>query len=42
MVFEPANRVIYLSAGSDAARKPFYKLDLKPKFAKSAGAAVAG
>src|SRR5207247_2431236 len=32
MVFEPANRVIYLSAGADAARKPFYKLDLNPYF----------
>jgi len=41
MVFEPANRVIYLSAGADAARKPFYKLDLKPKFAPSVSAAPA-
>jgi hypothetical protein len=41
MVFEPSNRVIYLSAGADAARKPFYKLDLKPKFATTVGAAGA-
>jgi hypothetical protein len=40
MVFEPPNRVIYLSAGADAARKPFYKLDLKPKFAPSVSAAT--
>lgn len=37
MVFEPSNRVIYLSAGADAAKKPFYRLDLKPRF-KSTGA----
>jgi hypothetical protein len=35
MVFEPANRVIYLSAGADAARKPFYKLDLGPRFGRA-------
>lgn len=29
MVFEPANRAVYLSAGKDAARKRFYKLELK-------------
>jgi hypothetical protein len=40
MVFEPANRVIYLSAGSDAARKPFHKLDLKPRFEHKASDAV--
>jgi predicted choloylglycine hydrolase len=34
MVFEPSNRVIYLSTGKDAARKTFYRLDLKPYFAK--------
>jgi predicted choloylglycine hydrolase len=28
MVFEPANRVIYLSAGKNAARKPFEKIEL--------------
>jgi predicted choloylglycine hydrolase len=32
MVFEPANRVIYLSAGTAAASKPYAKLDLKPYF----------
>jgi hypothetical protein len=32
MVFEPSNRVIYLSAGKNAARQRFYKLDLKPLF----------
>jgi isopenicillin-N N-acyltransferase-like protein len=41
MVFEPSNRVIYLSAGADAARRPFYKLDLKPKFAMTRGAPAA-
>jgi isopenicillin-N N-acyltransferase-like protein len=34
MVFEPSNRVIYLSAGTMAASKPFSRLDLKPYFAK--------
>jgi isopenicillin-N N-acyltransferase-like protein len=29
MVFEPANRVMYLSAGKDAAHKRFYRLELK-------------
>ena len=33
MVFEPSNRVVYLSTGKDAARKRFYRLDLKPLFA---------
>lgn len=32
MVFEPANRVIYLSVGKDAARKRFYRLELLPHF----------
>jgi isopenicillin-N N-acyltransferase like protein len=32
MVFEPANRVIYLAAGSAAAGRPFNRLDLKPYF----------
>lgn len=32
MVFEPANRVIYLSTGADAASKPFYRFDLKAYF----------
>jgi hypothetical protein len=34
MVFEPADRVLYLSTGKNAAKKPFYRLDLKPYFAK--------
>ena len=32
MVFEPANGVIYLSAGTRAASGTFYRLDLKPYF----------
>lgn len=32
MVFEPANRVLYLSTGLGAAKGPFYRLDLKPYF----------
>jgi predicted choloylglycine hydrolase len=32
MVFEPANRVIYLASGTSAATKHFYRLDLKPYF----------
>ena len=32
MVFEPSNRVIYLSAGADAANHTFYKVDLNPYF----------
>jgi isopenicillin-N N-acyltransferase-like protein len=35
MVFEPANRVIYLATGSEAARREFYRLDLKPYFETS-------
>ena len=34
MVFEPANRVLYLSAGKDASHKPFTRVDLKPYFAR--------
>lgn len=34
MVFEPSTRILYLSTGENAARKPFYRLDLKPYFAK--------
>ena len=35
MVFEPANRVIYLSTGANAAKKGhFSRLDLKPYFSK--------
>lgn len=33
MIFEPANRVIYLSAAANAAAKPYHKLDCKPIFA---------
>ena len=32
MVFEPANRVIYLSAGTDAAHHEYSRLDLRPYF----------
>jgi predicted choloylglycine hydrolase len=32
MVFEPGNRVIYLSAGKDAARGTFHRLELKKYF----------
>lgn len=32
MVFEPSNRVVYLSTGTGAAMKKFSRLDLKPYF----------
>ena len=32
MVFEPANRVIYLSTGADATSKPYYRVDLNQYF----------
>jgi isopenicillin-N N-acyltransferase like protein len=32
MVFEPANRVIYLAAGKDASKLPLRRLDLRPYF----------
>jgi isopenicillin-N N-acyltransferase like protein len=32
MVFEPGNRVIYLSTGANAATKPFFRFDLKRYF----------
>jgi isopenicillin-N N-acyltransferase-like protein len=35
MIFEPANRVLYLSAGTSAAKKPFYRLDLTRYFRPS-------
>jgi isopenicillin-N N-acyltransferase-like protein len=35
MVFEPSNRVLYLSVGKDAAHGQFHKLDLTPYFGKS-------
>jgi predicted choloylglycine hydrolase len=34
MIFEPSNRVLYLSAGADAARGTFHRIDLKQYFAK--------
>jgi hypothetical protein len=34
MVFEPANRVIYLASGSDAPERTFERIDLKPYFAE--------
>jgi hypothetical protein len=34
MVFEPANRVIYLSTGADATSKPYFRVDLNGYFAK--------
>lgn len=33
MIFEPANRVLYLAAGDNASHRTFYRLDLKPFFA---------
>jgi isopenicillin-N N-acyltransferase-like protein len=35
MVFEPENRVMYLSAGRNAARGAFYRLDLRAYFHRS-------
>ena len=37
MVFEPSNRVIYLSAGADAAHGTFHRLDLRSYFHQQAG-----
>ena len=34
MVFEPANRVMYLSTGKRAADKEFHRLDLKKHFGR--------
>ena len=34
MIFEPANRVLHLSVGADAARGTFQRIDLKPYFAR--------
>jgi isopenicillin-N N-acyltransferase-like protein len=39
MVFEPANRVMYLSTGKHAADKEFHRLDLGKLFAKRPAAA---
>jgi predicted choloylglycine hydrolase len=35
MVFEPANRVIYLSTGKNAARREFHRLDLRKHFSST-------
>jgi hypothetical protein len=35
MVFEPANRVIYLAAGADASHREYGRLDLRPYFVRS-------
>jgi predicted choloylglycine hydrolase len=32
IIFEPANRVIYLATGTSAATHPYHRLDLKPYF----------
>jgi hypothetical protein len=32
MIFEPANRIIYLAAGADAPSRPYQRIDLKPYF----------
>ena len=42
MVFEPSTRVIHLSAGKDAARRKFHRLDLKPYFTKPAAKSEPG
>jgi hypothetical protein len=34
MVFEPAERVMYLAVGKNAPRRGYHKLDLKPLFAR--------
>lgn len=34
MVFEPTNRVVYLSTGTSAAKGTFTRIDLKPMFAR--------
>ena len=34
MIFEPADRVLHLSVGADAARGTFQRIDLKPYFAR--------
>lgn len=42
MVFELSNRVIYLSAGADAAHGEFHRLDLTPYFRRQADAGAGG
>jgi hypothetical protein len=32
MIFEPANRVLYLAAGADAPTQPYQRIDLNPYF----------
>jgi hypothetical protein len=32
MVFEPANRVLYLAVGTEATTQPYHRLDLGPYF----------
>lgn len=41
MIFEPAERVIWLSTGARAASGTFYRLDLQPYFASTAPALAA-
>lgn len=42
MVFEPANRVIYLATGAEAPRHGYQKVDLRPYFANNTQSAEAG
>ncbi len=41
MIFEPANRVIHLAAGSHATRQAYQRIDLKPYFDAGPNAAAA-
>jgi hypothetical protein len=41
MVFEPANRVLYLAAGADAPSRGYERIDLKPYFVRERGSAGA-
>jgi len=41
MVFEPANRVLYLAAGADAPSRGYQRIDLKPYFATARESACA-
>jgi hypothetical protein len=34
MVFEPANRVIYLAVGSDATKREYQRIELRKYFEK--------
>jgi hypothetical protein len=40
MVFEPANRLLYLATGADAPRRGYQRIDLRPYFTTSRGAAA--